>query len=80
MGQRHPGVGGQQVFEQKGHAMKRPLGQAGFDGRIGLLVHGLHHRVELRVERVAAADRLVEQVACAHRALAHQFGQAEGVV
>jgi hypothetical protein len=71
---------GQQVFQQEGHAPKRPLGQSLLHLPPGQVVHGVDDGVDLGVHRLYAANCLFYQFGRGDFFAADQFGQSEAVI
>ncbi len=80
-GERLPGIGGEEVLEQKGHAGERPGRSRGGvrDGQ-GAVVHLVHDGVERRIPGLDARNRALDQLGRPDLPGADQFGEAKGVV
>ncbi len=69
-----------QVLEQERHTGERPIGQPVADQRPRLVRHGMHDRIEFRIEPFGARQRLVQQFLRLHLLAPDQIGQTQRII
>ena len=74
------GVERAEVLQQIRHALERTVGQAGADGRAGVVVHARHDRVDGGITPVDALERRRQDFLGRGFLRSDQLGQAEPVV